>query len=184
MSFSILVNIYGSKEMFINEYRQLLAERLLQTTDYNTTGEVVCVCVCTRACTCTLYMCVRVCVCMYMCVCVCMYMCVYVCVSLCVHGCIHAHVTVYCMSVIKIVMLIHICVLALVFEQVYNLELLKLKFGETNLNFCEVMIKDVADSRRINTSLQQTTALSDPKVLRTKSNVASQYLYSLTGRYW
>ena len=58
MSFSILVNIYGSKEMFINEYRQLLAERLLQTTDYNTTGEVVllvyvcvvCVCVCVRAC--------------------------------------------------------------------------------------------------------------------------------------
>ena len=43
--------------------------------------------------------------------------------------------------------------------QVYNLELLKLKFGETNLNFCEVMIKDVADSRRINASLHQTTAL-------------------------
>ncbi|XP_065919017.1 anaphase-promoting complex subunit 2-like isoform X2 [Dysidea avara] len=73
---SILVNIYGSKEMFINEYRQLLAERLLQMTDYDTTGEV------------------------------------------------------------------------------YNLELLKLKFGEANLNFCEVMIKDVADSRRINASLQ------------------------------
>jgi len=26
--------------MFINEYRQLLAERLLQLTDYDTTGEV------------------------------------------------------------------------------------------------------------------------------------------------
>lgn len=82
---SILVNIYGSKEMFINEYRQLLAERLLQTTDYNTTGEV------------------------------------------------------------------------------YNLELLKLKFGETNLNFCEVMIKDVADSRRINASLQQINTRDDYK---------------------
>ncbi len=31
------------------------------------------------------------------------------------------------------------------------MELLKLRFGESNLHFCEVMIKDVADSRRINT---------------------------------
>lgn len=34
--------------------------------------------------------------------------------------------------------------------QVRNVELLKLRFGESNLHFCEVMIKDVADSRRIN----------------------------------
>ncbi len=34
--------------------------------------------------------------------------------------------------------------------QVRNVELLKLRFGEGNLHFCEVMIKDVADSRRIN----------------------------------
>ena len=32
-----------------------------------------------------------------------------------------------------------------------NLELLKLRFGESNLHFCEVMIKDMVDSRRINT---------------------------------
>ena len=75
--------------------------------------------------------------------------------------------------------------LVLVFEQVYNLELLKLKFGETNLNFCEVMIKDIADSRRINASLLQTTALNDPKVLYIQIKfIASQWLYSLTGRYW
>lgn len=34
--------------------------------------------------------------------------------------------------------------------QVRNLELLKLRFGENNLHFCEVMIKDIADSRRVN----------------------------------
>ena len=32
-----------------------------------------------------------------------------------------------------------------------NLELLKLRFGESSLHFCEVMIKDMVDSRRINT---------------------------------
>jgi len=34
---------------------------------------------------------------------------------------------------------------------VRNLELLKLRFGESSLHFCEVMIKDMVDSRRINT---------------------------------
>lgn len=36
------------------------------------------------------------------------------------------------------------------FSQVRNLELLKLRFGESNLHFCDVMIKDIADSKRIN----------------------------------
>lgn len=40
--------------------------------------------------------------------------------------------------------------LVYVFVQVRNLELLKLRFGENNLHFCEVMIKDIADSKRIN----------------------------------
>ena len=39
--------------------------------------------------------------------------------------------------------------------QVRNLELLKLRFGEGNLHFCDVMLKDVADSRRINTLIQK-----------------------------
>lgn len=34
-----------------------------------------------------------------------------------------------------------------------NLELLKLRFGESNLYFCEVMIKDIADSKRINSHI-------------------------------
>uniref|UniRef100_T1IXP7 Anaphase-promoting complex subunit 2 n=1 Tax=Strigamia maritima TaxID=126957 RepID=T1IXP7_STRMM len=69
---SMLVNIYGSKEMFINEYRTLLADRIITTFNYDTCREI------------------------------------------------------------------------------RYLELLKLKFGEANLHLCEVMLKDVADSRRIN----------------------------------
>lgn len=35
-----------------------------------------------------------------------------------------------------------------------NLELLKLRFGESNLHYSEVMIKDVADSKRINSHIR------------------------------
>jgi hypothetical protein len=38
--FTCLVNIYGTKEVFVNEYRNMLAERLLTITDYNTDKEV------------------------------------------------------------------------------------------------------------------------------------------------
>ncbi len=34
------------------------------------------------------------------------------------------------------------------------LELLKLRFGESQLHHCEVMLKDVADSRRCNSHIQ------------------------------
>lgn len=33
------------------------------------------------------------------------------------------------------------------------MELLKLRFGEENLQFCEVMIKDIVDSKRINLNI-------------------------------
>ena len=69
---SMLVNIYGSQELFVNEYKVLLASRLLAITDYNTDN------------------------------------------------------------------------------QVRNCELLKLRFGEASLLPAEIMLKDVADSKRIN----------------------------------
>ncbi|XP_058836791.1 anaphase-promoting complex subunit 2 [Topomyia yanbarensis] len=69
---SMVVDIYGSKELFVNEYRNLLAERLLSQLDSNPDKEL------------------------------------------------------------------------------RNLELLKLRFGETMLHSCEVMLKDIADSKRIN----------------------------------
>ena len=43
--------------------------------------------------------------------------------------------------------------LQFLFAQVCTLERLKLRFGENCLHFCEVMLKDVADSRRINKTI-------------------------------
>lgn len=37
---SLLVNIYGSREVFVSEYRNLLADRLLQSLVYDTSTEV------------------------------------------------------------------------------------------------------------------------------------------------
>ncbi|CAG4931749.1 unnamed protein product [Parnassius apollo] len=74
---SMLVNVYGSKELFVNEYRTLLADRLLAQSVINTEKEI------------------------------------------------------------------------------RYLELLKLRFGESQLHFCEVMLKDVSDSKRINALIHQ-----------------------------
>ncbi|KAM9326792.1 anaphase-promoting complex subunit 2 [Gastrophryne carolinensis] len=73
---SLLVSIYGSKELFINEYRTLLADRLLHQFNYSSEREI------------------------------------------------------------------------------RNVELLKLRFGEAQMHYCEVMLKDMADSRRINTNIR------------------------------
>ena len=37
---SLLVNIYGSCQMFVSEYRNMLADRLLQMCSYNISREV------------------------------------------------------------------------------------------------------------------------------------------------
>ena len=39
-SLSLLVNIYGSSQLFVSEYRNMLADRLLQLCSYDTTREV------------------------------------------------------------------------------------------------------------------------------------------------
>jgi anaphase-promoting complex subunit 2 len=36
---SILVNIYGSKALFVNEFRSMLADKLLNASDYETDRE-------------------------------------------------------------------------------------------------------------------------------------------------
>ncbi|XP_061183897.1 anaphase-promoting complex subunit 2-like [Saccostrea echinata] len=72
---SMLVNIYGSKELFVQEYRTLLADRILTQFNY----EIV--------------------------------------------------------------------------KEIRYLELLKLRFGESQLHYCEVMLKDVADSKRLNSRI-------------------------------
>ncbi|KAJ0058438.1 hypothetical protein NL108_014632, partial [Boleophthalmus pectinirostris] len=74
---SLLVSIYGSKDIFIDEYRAVLADRLLHQLNYNTAREI------------------------------------------------------------------------------RNVELLKLRFGESHMHYCEVMLKDMADSRRINGNVRE-----------------------------
>lgn len=74
----MVVDIYGSKEIFVNEYRTLLADRLLSQLDFNPGREI------------------------------------------------------------------------------RNLELLKLRFEETMLHTCQVMLKDITDSKRINSHIQTT----------------------------
>mmetsp|Transcript_5925 Transcript_5925/g.16663 ORF Transcript_5925/g.16663 Transcript_5925/m.16663 type:complete len:771 (+) Transcript_5925:2-2314(+) len=75
---SMLVGIYGSKELFVNEYRVMLADKLLANLDFDTDKEV------------------------------------------------------------------------------HNLELLKLRFGELSMRQCEIMIKDIDDSKRINSNIRET----------------------------
>ena len=38
--FSLLVHIYGGQDLFVNEYRTLLSDRLLLSLDYDVTREV------------------------------------------------------------------------------------------------------------------------------------------------
>lgn len=73
----MLVNVYGSKELFVNEYRTLLADRLLSQFACDTEKEI------------------------------------------------------------------------------RYLELLKLRFGDSQLHYCEVMLKDIQDSKRINQHIKQ-----------------------------
>lgn len=73
---AMLVSIYGSKELFVNEYRIMLADKLLANLDYVTDQEV------------------------------------------------------------------------------HNLELLKLRFGEMSMRSCEVMLKDLNDSKRTNSNIK------------------------------
>lgn len=72
----MLVNVYGSQDLFVNEYRTLLADRLLSQLNYHTEREI------------------------------------------------------------------------------RHLELLKRRFGENQLHYCEVMLKDVYDSKRIDGNIQ------------------------------
>jgi anaphase-promoting complex subunit 2 len=87
---AMLVSIYGSKELFVNEYRLMLADKLLANLDYNTDKEV------------------------------------------------------------------------------HTLELLKLRFGEMSLRNCEVMIKDMDDSKRANANIVSTLEESAPATATTE----------------
>ena len=88
---STFINIYGSKELFVNEYRVLLSDRLVEALTYDTEKEV---CARMAACAC--------------------------------HG-----------------------------RQTRHVEMLKAVFGEDSMHGCDVMLRDVAESRRINTRVHE-----------------------------
>ncbi|KNC22283.1 hypothetical protein FF38_12910 [Lucilia cuprina] len=96
---SMVVDIYGSKELFMSEYRNLLADRLLTQLEFNPEKEI------------------------------------------------------------------------------RNLELLKLRFGESLLHNCEVMLKDIADSKRINAHIH-----SDYKYVENKQFDISSLIIS--AQFW
>uniref|UniRef100_A0A1I8P1Z1 Anaphase-promoting complex subunit 2 n=1 Tax=Stomoxys calcitrans TaxID=35570 RepID=A0A1I8P1Z1_STOCA len=96
---SMVVDIYGSKELFMSEYRNLLADRLLTQLEFSPEKEI------------------------------------------------------------------------------RNLELLKLRFGESLLHNCEVMLKDIADSKRINSHIH-----SDPKYVEQKQFDISSLIIS--AQFW
>lgn len=93
----MLVNVYGSKELFVNEYRTLLADRLLTQLSCDTEKEI------------------------------------------------------------------------------RYLELLKLRFGDSQLHFCEVMLKDVADSKRINQHIKQDEQYSEDEVSMSAMVLSAQF---------
>nr|CAI5848292.1 unnamed protein product [Callosobruchus analis] len=94
---SMLVNVYGSKELFVNEYRTLLADRLL--SQYNCDTE----------------------------------------------------------------------------KEIMYLELLKLRFGDSQLHYCEVMLKDIADSKRINQNIKQDGEYTESDVPLNAMIVSAQF---------
>ncbi|KAH8402264.1 hypothetical protein KR009_010883 [Drosophila setifemur] len=92
---SMVVDIYGSKELFMTEYRNLMADRLLAQLDFNSEKEI------------------------------------------------------------------------------RNLELLKIRFGESLLHSCEVMLKDVTDSKRINTHIHGDTNRTENQIFDISSLIVS-----------
>ncbi|KAL3276147.1 hypothetical protein HHI36_020866 [Cryptolaemus montrouzieri] len=94
---SMLVNVYGSKELFVNEYRTLLADRLLSLYPCDTEKEI------------------------------------------------------------------------------RYLELLKLRFGESQLHYCEVMLKDIVDSKRINQHIKQDVNYESGEIPISSLIVSAQF---------
>lgn len=94
---SMLVNVYGSKELFVNEYRTLLADRLLSHYSCDTEKEI------------------------------------------------------------------------------RYLELLKLRFGDSQLHYCEVMLKDIADSKRINQHIKQDPEYTESEIPFSTMIVSAQF---------
>ncbi|XP_011309076.1 anaphase-promoting complex subunit 2 [Fopius arisanus] len=102
---SMLVNVYGSQDLFVNEYRTLLADRLLSQLNYHTDREI------------------------------------------------------------------------------RHLELLKRRFGENQLHYCEVMLKDIYDSKRIDGLIQTNPTYNTGEESSSGSGFSTSALI-LSAQFW
>ena len=93
----MLVNVYGSKELFVNEYRTILADRLLAQLSCD------------------------------------------------------------------------------IQKELRYLELLKLRFGDSQLHYCEVMLKDIAESKRINQHIKQDVDYFEKEVPMSAMILSAQF---------
>lgn len=101
---SVLINIYGSKELFVKEYRLLLSERLLALNDYD------------------------------------------------------------------------------VDKEARYLELLKLRFGEEHMTQCDVMLKDISDSKRISARIHEE--LGTPADAEIMAATGDLRIFILSRLFW
>ena len=225
--FSMLVNVYGSKDLFVSEYRTLLADRILSSFNYDTEKEVI---------ACTLLF-------VYQFIklfsmwgitstdfCkfkfsqfsqkICAFWapsfsnCLFCFKSLameifgfwtylkltcsfsnslesnCSHNCICGEFDLYCVQELDFFVFISLhfsyIIKFFIFSlQLRYLELLKLRFGESHLHFCEIMLKDVADSRRINSHIQASAAKNEnTKVQYMEWNSISTHSLTCLNHSW
>ncbi|KAL5104928.1 Radixin [Taenia crassiceps] len=73
--------------------------------------------------------------------------------------------------------------------QMRHLELLKLRFGEADLQECEVMLKDIRDSRRVSALIADAAKVEDANAaeVAVKEHSSSYFpleAYILSGEYW
>ena len=66
-------------------------------------------------------------------------------------------------------------------REIRNIEILKLRFGETALHVCEVMLKDMTDSKRVDQRVHQDHQVSSLNICRYErpSHINSSLKYML-----
>lgn len=70
-------------------------------------------------------------------------------------------------------------------KEIRNLELLKLRFGESNLFACEAMLKDLSESKRINANiLEQLKQKSIDRIESLQINAQSLKCLILSEQFW
>ena len=158
---SLLINIYGSKALFVNEFRSMLADKLLSTTDYDTDKEVIPIPILMFIAPSTKGLALPP-----------FPLQIDVLHRLISSGglatllnpCRYCPTTIftYCFRSYSLLSDQTSCPLL---WQVRHLELLKKRFGDNALTSCEVMLKDIAESKRVTYAIHKHFGDDQSKVL-------------------